>query len=142
MVHNLAEFPAAVACAYASYRISGWFSAVLVQRGAPCCGASFYFSIQEYYVHDSVDGSRRRAPASRIASLQDCRTSGSHQCHCRSPRTGRSVRKRRIRRGARTPGVCEGRILELEGTLSNAQIIDPAALEVEGQAVFGATVDI
>src|SRR3546814_8849652 len=87
MVHNLAEFPAAVACAYASYRISGWFSAVLVQRGAPCCGASFYFSIQEYYVHDSVDGSRRRAPASRIASLQDCRTSGSHQCHCRSPRT-------------------------------------------------------
>src|SRR3546814_20389873 len=69
MVHNLAEFPAAVACAYASYRISGWFSAVLVQRGAPCCGASFYFSIQEYYVHDSVDGSRRRAPAGRIASL-------------------------------------------------------------------------
>src|SRR3546814_6472215 len=50
MVHNLAEFPAAVACAYASYRISGWFSAVLVQRGAPCCGASFYFSTQEYYV--------------------------------------------------------------------------------------------
>lgn len=36
----------------------------------------------------------------------------------------------------------EGRIQELEGTLSNAQIIDPAQLDVEGQAVFGATVDI
>lgn len=36
----------------------------------------------------------------------------------------------------------EGRIKELEGTLSNAQIIDPAALDVEGRAVFGATVEI
>jgi transcription elongation factor GreA len=36
----------------------------------------------------------------------------------------------------------EGRIKELEGTLSNAQIIDPAELNVNGQAVFGATVDI
>jgi transcription elongation factor GreA len=36
----------------------------------------------------------------------------------------------------------EGRIKELEGTLSNAQIINPAELNVEGQAVFGATVDI
>jgi transcription elongation factor GreA len=39
-------------------------------------------------------------------------------------------------------GFVEGRIQELEGTLSNAQIIDPAALDVEGQAVFGATVEI
>lgn len=39
-------------------------------------------------------------------------------------------------------GFVEGRIQELEGTLSNAQIIDPAALEVEGRAVFGATVEI
>ncbi len=39
-------------------------------------------------------------------------------------------------------GFVEGRIQELEGTLSNAQIIDPAALELEGQAVFGATVEI
>lgn len=36
----------------------------------------------------------------------------------------------------------EGRIKELEGTLSNAQIIDPSALDVEGKAVFGATVEI
>lgn len=36
----------------------------------------------------------------------------------------------------------EGRIQELEGTLSNAQIIDPTALDVEGKAVFGATVEI
>ncbi|TCT09535.1 transcription elongation factor GreA [Paralcaligenes ureilyticus] len=36
----------------------------------------------------------------------------------------------------------EGRIQELESTLSNAQIIDPSALNVEGKAVFGATVEI
>ncbi|MGB3289531.1 MAG: transcription elongation factor GreA [Burkholderiaceae bacterium] len=36
----------------------------------------------------------------------------------------------------------EGRIQELEGTLSNAQIIDPASLDVDGKAVFGATVEI
>ncbi|MEO6985707.1 MAG: transcription elongation factor GreA [Paralcaligenes sp.] len=36
----------------------------------------------------------------------------------------------------------EGRIRELESTLSNAQIIDPAALGIEGKAVFGATVEI
>lgn len=37
----------------------------------------------------------------------------------------------------------EGRIQELEGTLSNAQIIEPTALDgVDGRAVFGATVEI
>ncbi len=39
-------------------------------------------------------------------------------------------------------GFVEGRIQELEGTLSNAQIITPAELEVEGNIVFGATVEI
>ncbi|MER1966014.1 transcription elongation factor GreA [Castellaniella sp. GW247-6E4] len=39
-------------------------------------------------------------------------------------------------------GFVEGRIQELEGTLSNAQIINPADLDVAGQAVFGATVEI
>ena len=39
-------------------------------------------------------------------------------------------------------GFIEGRIQELEGTLSNAQIINPADLDVDGQAVFGATVQI
>ncbi|GAA0778681.1 transcription elongation factor GreA [Castellaniella ginsengisoli] len=39
-------------------------------------------------------------------------------------------------------GFIEGRIQELEGTLSNAQIINPADLDVSGQAVFGATVQI
>lgn len=39
-------------------------------------------------------------------------------------------------------GFIEGRIQELESTLSNAQIINPADLDVEGQAVFGATVEI
>ena len=34
----------------------------------------------------------------------------------------------------------EGRIRELEGTLSNAQIIDPSSLNIEGKVVFGATV--
>ena len=36
----------------------------------------------------------------------------------------------------------EGRILELEGKLSNAQIIDPTALDAEGRCVFGATVEL
>lgn len=39
-------------------------------------------------------------------------------------------------------GFIEGRIAELDGTLSNAHIIDPAALDAEGRAVFGATVEI
>jgi len=36
----------------------------------------------------------------------------------------------------------EGRIQELEGTLSNAQIIDPTSVQTDGQVVFGATVTI
>ena len=36
----------------------------------------------------------------------------------------------------------EGRILELEAKLSNAQIIDPVLLDAEGRCVFGATVDL
>ncbi|WP_144637887.1 transcription elongation factor GreA [Bordetella genomosp. 13] len=39
-------------------------------------------------------------------------------------------------------GFIEGRIAELEGTLSNAHLIDPTAVEGEGRAVFGATVEI
>jgi transcription elongation factor GreA len=36
----------------------------------------------------------------------------------------------------------EGRIIELEGKLSNAQIIDPALLDADGRCVFGATVEL
>ncbi|MHB9117981.1 MAG: transcription elongation factor GreA [Burkholderiales bacterium] len=36
----------------------------------------------------------------------------------------------------------EGRILELEGKLSSAQIIDPKTLDAEGRCVFGATVEL
>jgi len=39
-------------------------------------------------------------------------------------------------------GFIEGRIQELEGTLSNARIIEPAELDVAGNIVFGATVDM
>jgi transcription elongation factor GreA len=39
-------------------------------------------------------------------------------------------------------GFIEGRILELEGKLSSAQIIDPTLLEDDGRVVFGATVDL
>jgi len=39
-------------------------------------------------------------------------------------------------------GFIEGRIQELEGTLSNAQIIEPATVQAEGQVVFGATVTV
>jgi transcription elongation factor GreA len=36
----------------------------------------------------------------------------------------------------------EGRIADLEGKLSNAQIIDPKLLDAEGRCVFGATVEL
>lgn len=39
-------------------------------------------------------------------------------------------------------GFVEARIGEIEGTLSNAQIIDPAELNADGVVVFGATVEI
>ena len=37
-------------------------------------------------------------------------------------------------------GFIEGRILELEGKLATAQVIDPAQLDADGRVVFGATV--
>jgi transcription elongation factor GreA len=36
----------------------------------------------------------------------------------------------------------EGRIIELEGKLSTAQVIDPRDLKAEGRVVFGSTVDL
>ena len=39
-------------------------------------------------------------------------------------------------------GFIEGRILEVEGKLSHAQIIDPKLLDADGRCVFGATLDL
>ena len=39
-------------------------------------------------------------------------------------------------------GFIEGRIIEVEGKLSAAQIIDPTGLDAGGRVVFGATVDL
>ena len=39
-------------------------------------------------------------------------------------------------------GFIEGRIQEVEGKLSHAQIIDPKLLDADGRAVFGATVEL
>jgi transcription elongation factor GreA len=39
-------------------------------------------------------------------------------------------------------GFIEGRIREMEGKLSAAQIIDPATLDAGGKVVFGATVEL
>ena len=39
-------------------------------------------------------------------------------------------------------GFIEGRIKEVEGKLSNAQIIDPKLLDADGRCVFGATGDL
>ncbi len=36
----------------------------------------------------------------------------------------------------------EGRIQEIEGKLSNAQVIDPKLLDADGRVVFGATVEL
>ena len=39
-------------------------------------------------------------------------------------------------------GFIEGRIAELDGTLSNAQFIEPSTIEADGRVVFGATIEI
>ncbi|WP_026284808.1 transcription elongation factor GreA [Thiomonas sp. FB-6] len=39
-------------------------------------------------------------------------------------------------------GFIEGRIAEIEGKLSSAQVIDPSALDADGRVVFGATVEL
>ena len=39
-------------------------------------------------------------------------------------------------------GFIEGRILDIEGKLAAAKVIDPSTLDAEGKAVFGATVDL
>jgi len=39
-------------------------------------------------------------------------------------------------------GFIEGRIAEIEGKLSAAQVIDPSAVDAGGRVVFGATVDL
>lgn len=39
-------------------------------------------------------------------------------------------------------GFIEGRIVEVEAKLANAQIIDPTQLDVDGRCVFGATVEL
>jgi transcription elongation factor GreA len=39
-------------------------------------------------------------------------------------------------------GFIEGRILEIEGKLSAAQVIDPSLLDAGGRVVFGATVNL
>ena len=39
-------------------------------------------------------------------------------------------------------GFSEGRIAELDGTLSNAQLIEPSTIEADGRVVFGATIEI
>ena len=39
-------------------------------------------------------------------------------------------------------GFIEGRISEVEAKLANAQIIDPAEIDADGNVVFGATVDL
>jgi transcription elongation factor GreA len=39
-------------------------------------------------------------------------------------------------------GFIEGRIAELDGTLSNAQLIEPSTIDADGRIVFGATVEI
>ncbi len=39
-------------------------------------------------------------------------------------------------------GFIEGRIQDLEGKLSNAQVIDPTTLDAEGRIVFGTTVEL
>ena len=39
-------------------------------------------------------------------------------------------------------GFVEGRILEIESKLSNAQVVDPKLVDADGACVFGSTVDL
>ena len=39
-------------------------------------------------------------------------------------------------------GFIEGRILEIEGKLAAAQVIDPTSLDADGRVVFGSTVEL
>ncbi len=39
-------------------------------------------------------------------------------------------------------GFIEGRILDIEGKLAAAKVIDPSTLDAEGKVVFGSTVDL
>lgn len=39
-------------------------------------------------------------------------------------------------------GFCEGRIKDIEGKLSNAQVIDVSRIDANGKVVFGSTVDL
>jgi transcription elongation factor GreA len=39
-------------------------------------------------------------------------------------------------------GFIEGRILEIEGKMAAAKVIDPSTLDAEGHVVFGSTVDL
>ncbi|WP_085314260.1 transcription elongation factor GreA [Derxia lacustris] len=39
-------------------------------------------------------------------------------------------------------GFIEGRIMEVEGKLSSAQVIDPSAVDADGRVVFASTVEI
>ncbi|WP_416763231.1 transcription elongation factor GreA [Roseateles sp. So40a] len=39
-------------------------------------------------------------------------------------------------------GFIEGRIIEIEGKLSSAQVIDPSSVDAGGKVVFGTTVDL
>lgn len=65
-----------------------------------------------------------------IASLQEARTHGDL-----SENAEYDAAKER-------QSFIEGRIVELEGKLANAQIIDPAHVDADGRCVFGATVDL
>jgi transcription elongation factor GreA len=77
------------------------------------------------------------------APAQVRRAAGGDHRDRRSARPGRPVRERRLRRGKERQGFIEGRIAELEGKLSNAQVIDPSSLDAgDGRIVFGATVEL
>lgn len=53
---------------------------------------------------------------------------------------GAFCQKTDMMRPKKRQGFVEGRIIELEAKLANAQVIDPATLDAEGRVVFGATV--
>ena len=90
----------------------------------------------------SVDQAWRPASEGRTAAPQVGRAAERDQRHCRGACQGDLSENAEYESAKERQSFIEGRIAELEGKLSAAQIIDPAALDADGRVVFGATVQL
>src|SRR3546814_9349943 len=102
----------------------------------------FYFLFGKRHVCHSFDCARGGALASRTQRLKTIERPAVINAIAEARAQGDLSENAEYDAARERQGFIEGRIAELEGTLSNATIIDPAALDAEGRAVFGATVEL